>query len=152
MTVKISTALATAMMTGGSLKSLLDGGFIYIYSGPVPATADAAIDGGCVLLAKISDLGGATGLTFATPATNGVIQKTASETWQDTNINASGTMSFFRFCEGADTGSGAAGASDYRVQGTIGTDMSFDLYLPSPAVTAGNTITLNSFQIQQPTA
>ena len=40
---KISTALANHIAVSGSLKDALDGFVIRIYSGPEPATADAAI-------------------------------------------------------------------------------------------------------------
>ena len=40
MALKASTGLRNAMMTTGSLKSRLDLGFIKIYAGTVPATAD----------------------------------------------------------------------------------------------------------------
>jgi len=42
--LKASTGLRTKLLDTGSLKSILDGGVINIYSGPVPATADAALD------------------------------------------------------------------------------------------------------------
>lgn len=152
MAAKISSQFANAFLATDSLKTLLDLGFIYLYNGIIPATADAAIDGGSGLVGKVTvGNDGTTGLTFASTASNGVIQKDASDVWSTTAL-LSTTMTFFRFCVGADTGSGVSGAGNYRIQGTIGPDMSFDVYRPNPTVTSGDTITLNSFQIQLPLA
>ena len=45
MTIRISDALRTAKMVTGSLKSRLDGGFLYLYSGTQPASAEDAATG-----------------------------------------------------------------------------------------------------------
>lgn len=138
MSIKISTVLANQLASGGNLAASLSGGKLYVYGAPEPADADAAATG-ATLLATITNNGdGTTGLTFATPAANGVINKTAAEVWKclAANITA-GTAVFYRFCVGTDNGSAAAVAGNYRVQGTIGTDMSADLVLPSTALTTG---------------
>lgn len=141
--ILLSTQLENAVLATGSYKSLLDTGKLYIYSGPVPASADDAVDGSCVLLCTVSN--GGTGVTFDGAPVNGVLSKTAAETWSGTNA-ASGTPSFYRFCVGADTGSGASGAGNYRVQGTIGANSSYDLF-PGGDLTSGNTYTLDTFQL-----
>ena len=72
--MKMSTALKTALLGTGSLDSVLSGFFIYIFKGPVPATADQPLDTGAshTQLAVISKDGAAVGagsvLTFATAA------------------------------------------------------------------------------------
>lgn len=142
--IRFSTALANALLATGSLKSLIDGGKLYVYSGPVPATGGEAIDGACVLLATVSN--GGTGVTFDGSPANGVLKKTTAETWSAT-VAASGDAAFYRLCVGSDTGSAAEAAGDYRVQGSIGTDASFDLELAAVALTSGNTLTLDSFQL-----
>lgn len=144
----LSTQLANALLATGSLKSLLDGGKIYLYSGPVPATADEAVDASSVLLDTITAAAGA-GLTFDGAPANGVLKKTAAEVWSGVAA-ASGQAAFFRYCVGADDGSAAAGAGNYRVQGTIGIDASFDMVFSSTTVTSGDTKTLNTFQLQLP--
>lgn len=143
--IHFSTVLSNALLATGSLKSLIDGGKIYVYSGPVPATADAAVDVSSVLLATITAAAGA-GVTFNGAPANGVLQKTAAETWSG-NVATTGTASFYRLCVGADTGSAAAAAGNYRVQGSIGTDASFDLQVTSTALTAGNAQPINSYQL-----
>lgn len=143
--IHFSTVLSNALLATGSLKSLIDGGKIYVYSGPVPATADAAVDASSVLLATITAAAGA-GVTFNGAPANGVLQKTAAETWSG-NVATTGVASFYRLCVGADNGSAAASAGNYRVQGSIGTDASFDLQVTSTALTSGNAQPINSYQL-----
>ncbi|WP_333676741.1 hypothetical protein [Dyella sp.] len=146
-----STALSNGSFTTGSVKSQLDGGFLYIFStnaGTIPASADAAVDASAVLLCKISLTGGATGLTFATPAVNGVLSKTASEAWKGTNA-ASGNAAFWRFCaNSADDGTTADTTFIYpRVQGTCGVDSSAEMILPSVALVSGAEQDINLFNL-----
>lgn len=144
-----STALANYIATTGSLKAALDGGFLRLFSGPVPATADAAIDGSSVELCLISNNNtGTTGLTFATPATGGILTKTSSETWSGT-VEATGTATFWRFCQAGDNGAAAdTTAAHVRLQGTIGTTVASEGVLTSVALTAGNLQTIDLFQVQ----
>jgi hypothetical protein len=148
MTIRFGTTLANALLVTGSLKSLIDAGHIHFFSGPVPATADEAVNGSSVDLLTIDN--GGTGVTFATPAVNGVLSKTAAETWSGT-IGTTGVASFFRFCVGSDTGSGVAGAGNYRVQGTVGTDISADLLVATTNFVSGASITLSNGQLALPT-
>lgn len=146
--IHLSSQIADALLATGSLKSLLDTGKIYIYSGPVPSTADEAVDVSCVLLDTITAAAGA-GLTFDGAPVNGVLKKTAAETWSGV-AGATGTASFWRFCVGTDNGSALSAAGNYRVQGTVGTDASYDMVLTTAAITSGDTKTLNTFQLQLP--
>ena len=102
MSLKTSTALRNYMLLTGSLKGALDGGFIKIYSGTVPADADQSL-GSAVLLCTITKNGdGTTGLTLNTSVANGAITKFA-ETWSGTNV-ATGTATFWRFVKTGDAG------------------------------------------------
>lgn len=157
MSLKISTALANALAGTNDLATLLNGGKLYIYSAPSgePASADAAKGSSDALLATVTESGdGTTGLTLATPAANGVIQKTSSEVWKTLAANiTAGTAAYYRHCVGSDTGSAAAGASDYRVQGSIGVDMSSDLTVPSTSLSTGADFgPITSFGYQFPLA
>jgi hypothetical protein len=145
--IHFSTVLSNALLATGSLKSLIDGSKIYVYSGPVPADGNVAIDGSCVLLATISNAGA--GVTFNGAPANGVLQKTAAETWSGT-CAATGVASFYRTGVGADTGSGVAGAGNYRVQGTIGTDASFDLVFATTSLVATQPQPINTYQLILP--
>lgn len=142
-----STGLANYIATTGSLKAALDGGFLLLFSGPVPATADEAVDASSVMLCKISVGGnGTTGLTFATPASGGILSKTASETWQGT-VAATGTATFWRFCAAGDAGM-AASSTIARLQGTVGTTVASEGVLSSVDLVSGNTQDIGLFQVQ----
>lgn len=154
MSLKISTPLANELLGGGDLATALSGGKIYVYSGPEPASADAAATGATKLASVTKDGDGSTGLTFATPASSGVIQKTPAEVWKclAAGITA-GDAAFYRYCVGSDDGSAAAGASDYRLQGSIGTNMAFDLIVPGVSLSTGADFgPIDSFAVQQPLA
>ena len=147
MTLKASTGVRTGILTAGSLKSLLDTGKIYIYSGAAPPTADDAI-GAAVLLVTISLASGATGLTFATPAVAGVLSKTPGENWNGV-IATSGTAAFFRWKMTGDTD--AVSLSAVRLQGTVAA-AGGDLNLTSTTLVATTSQGVDFFQIGQPTA
>lgn len=53
MALKTSTGLRNGVLSGGSLKSRLDGGRINIYAGTPPATADDAVGAATLLLSLI---------------------------------------------------------------------------------------------------
>lgn len=138
MATSISLALRNAVLQGSSVKEQLDGGFIYVYAGTVPATADTALDMATVhtQLVKItSDAvpvdNGSTGLNWESAAVNGALPKETTETWAG-KINFVGkdaaqagvaplTATFFRICAAADNGQAAGGGSTPRIQGTINT-------------------------------
>lgn len=149
----LTTNIANAMMVTGSLRSLINGGFIYCYTGPVPETADEAVDGSSALAFKMSvDDDGSTGLTFEASATNGVLRATSSELWKGHNATGSSkTITFFRFCVGSDTGDDVAGVSDYRLQGTIGTDMTYDMWLTNVTYADTAALELDDAQFTLPT-
>lgn len=125
--MKTSTALKNYRLATGSTKAALDAGFCYVFTGPVPASADDALDmvNDHTQIVKISLSGGATGLTFGA-ASNGALPKTSSETWEGTitfdgadDEAANLTPTFLRFCEATDTGRGAA-TTEKRIQATCG--------------------------------
>lgn len=148
MSMKFGVTLANALLVTGSLQSLLAAGHIRFFSGPVPATADEAIGGSNAALLTVDNAG--IGVTFQNTAANGVISKTAAETWSGT-IGTGGTSSFFRYCVGADTGAAAAAAGNYRVQGVVGTDITADLLVATTNFVAGQVITLSNGQLALPT-
>ena len=115
MTIRSSTGLRNILLGSGSLKSTFDAGSeIRVYSGPVPADADASI-GAAVLLVPIKN--GGAGLTFDSAPVAGVLVKNPSETWSGTNV-AGGTPSFYRHVLTGDDG--AASTSAPRYQGSVG--------------------------------
>lgn len=144
---KKSTGLASHLAVTGSLKSALDGGFLFWFSGPEPASADDAIDGSSVkLLTVTKDGDGVTGLTFEAAAADGILTKTAAEAWSGV-FAASGAATFYRYCEAGDAGT-AASTTAKRVQGPIGTTVASEGVVPSTDVVSGNTQSIDLFQIQ----
>lgn len=174
MAIKISNALAEDMLDGSPLDDQLNAGFISIYAGTVPATADAALDttvttGVHTLLCKIASDAvpvddGATGLNFTAVAASRAIVKAAAEAWagkvhflgKDQAQAGVGplTATFYRFHKAADTtgefGASAIGtASTPRIQGTVGVSGA-DLNLTSVALSDNgtNTVGIASYEVR----
>lgn len=132
--IKVSTGLRNKVLDTGSLRSRLNLGFICIYSGAEPATADAAVTG--TLLCTISVSGGGTGLSFDAAAANGVLAKSA-EVWSGA-IVATGVAGYYRFAAAGDTG--AASTTEERIQGSVGL-AGADLNLTSTSLTTNASLT-----------
>jgi hypothetical protein len=169
MTTSVSVALRNALLEGSSVKEQLDGGFIYVYAGPVPADADAALDmtNDHTQLVKIAADAtpvdsGVTGLTYGT-AVNGALPKTSAETWAGV-VNFVGkdaaqagvgplTATFFRACAAADNGQAAGSTTTPRIQGSINT-AGADLNVSSTSLSDDGTATFGiaSAEVRQPAA
>lgn len=141
MAIQRSEAVADGLLT--ELSDQLDLAFIYIFSGPVPATPDEALDMGSdhTLLVVIGNGGDSTGITWGSPS-GGILPKNSGEDWEGTadftGAN-SGTSpqapTFFRICSAGDNGQGAGSGSTYRIQGTVGGPGSgADLILPASTI------------------
>ena len=166
MTVKVSLALANAVLGAGSVKSQLDNGFIYIFAGAEPANADTVLDmvGTHTLLAKIAADAvpvdaGVTGLTFAASASNRALVKNAGETWA-AKVHFTGkdaaqagvsalTATFYRFCAAGDNGQVVGTTLTPRVQGSVGLSGA-DLNLSNVALFDNNTNTvgINAYELR----
>lgn len=145
MTVQYSTGLSAHIAVTGSKKAALDGGFLQYFSGPVPASADAATDASSAMLAKFTNADdGFTGLTFEGTAADGVLTKAAAEAWKST-VAVNGEATFFRFTDSADDGTSAS-TSAKRIQGTLGTTAASDAQIVTTALTAAAVITVDIFQ------
>lgn len=140
--MKLSTGLRNGLLSGDSLKALLDGGELRIYAGTTPADADAAI-GSATLLVTITN--GGSGITFSA-ASGGVMQKNSGETWSGTNA-ATGTAAFYRHVLTSDDGS--ASSTAVRLQGSVGL-AGADMNLSSVSLTNGATQTINFYSISMP--
>ena len=153
MAYQISTGLrnillgsaAAASATSASLSTAMNLGFLMIYAGSVPASADAAL-GGATLLCQVSNASGATGLTLDAPA-SGVIPKNSSEVWSGVNV-ATGTAAFFRWVAAGDDGT--LSTTQARIQGLVGT-LGSDMNLSSVSLTSGATQTIDTFNWTLPT-
>lgn len=146
MAIKSSTGLADYLLVTGSLKGALDSGFIMVYTGSEPATADDAVTG--TMIWKIGVGGSSTGLTWdATPVSRALVKPSAA-TWSGTT--SSGTAGYFRVVGASDTG--VSSTTQPRIQGGVGmvAGTSTDLYVSDTAFTAG-TKSLAAFSVALPT-
>lgn len=144
MAYKTSTGLRTAMLGTSSLSAALAGGFIHIYSGPEPASADVAVSGD--LLCTISLNGDGTGFTLGT-ATGGSIAKAPGDVLSGTIIT-SGTAGYYRHVGPADDGT--LSTSQPRIQGRVSTTGA-EMNLSNIALLSGETQTVDYYTISLPT-
>lgn len=141
MSFKATTEALDSMLS--MLKSDLDGGTIYVFAGPLPADAGAALDMSQHTQVAVITADG-NGVTFAPPEF-GVLSKDPNETWdglvefegaQDGETSLSPT--FFRLCPSGDDGRSETSAP--RLQGTAGgPSSSADMKLTGMTVTANGT-------------
>lgn len=131
---------AQASRAADAVTARCNNGFLRVYSGTVPATADAALAGN-TLLAELTF-----GATAFGAASNGVA--TANAIGQDASNNASGLATFFRTFESDGT--------TVVFQGTVaGTGADLNVTLngsPDANVVAGGTFSVSSLTYTQPTA
>lgn len=137
----------TSEVALGAIKTALDGGRMYWFSGAVPASAAAALDmvtehTQLVMMTESGD--GTTGLTFATPSGTSML-KASAEVWRGLiafdgaeDSETTLTATFYRFCAAGDNGQAAA--TGPRLQGTIGPAGS-DVPMASAALTANGSNT-----------
>ena len=137
----MSTGLQTYITLTGSLRAALASCLVKVYSGAVPASADAAL-GSAVLLDTYSAGSGGSGGTPGTwdaTMVSGALVKTTTETWKDASSGpvATGAASFMRIVLAADDGT--ASTSQIRVQLTTGT-------VAADALLSNTTYTANASQ------
>ena len=144
--MKYSTGLRNHLLSSGSLRAALNSGFINIYSGTAPASANDAVPGGATLLVTISADGAGGGLTFESAAAAALLQKSSSQVWKGTVANA-GLATWFRFVTASDTG--AESTSELRVQGTVGV-AGTDMQITNPNLAASAEQKVDYFSVFQP--
>ena len=145
MTIKASTGLRDGALGDSSIKDLLDLGFIDIYAGAVPATADADVTGH-TKLCRISFNSTGDGLEMDPPS-GGIMSKPSGDVWSGTNL-ATGTATFYRHVGASDTG--ALSTTEPRLQGTIGV-AGADINLASVALVAASLQPIDTYHIVFPT-
>ena len=144
---KFSSGLRSAMLSQGSLKSLIDGHVLRIYEGEVPISADSAL-GNAVLLMELTVDGGGGGFTFAAGPGDVTLRQTVGERWETLSVTASGAMSFFRLVRPNDSGSNDSGS--LRIQGSIGRSFGHDMAVSTLNTLVGQPWLLNSFYAEFP--
>lgn len=144
--MKASSGLRAHMMATGSFKAGMDGSYLKIYSGVPPSSPDNAVPGTATLLCVVTVDGGATGVTFETTTTAGMLLKAAGETWEGTN-GATGTATWFRLAPPADGGESSTSA--LRVQGTVA-QAGADLNITNPDLVTGAPQAVDYFSVLLP--
>lgn len=142
MALNLSTGLMNKLLDTGSFKSIFALCFIDIYTGARPSSANDAVPGGAVLLARISKDGGVTGLSWDTAAAAGALLKKQDETWQEDACLATGVAGWFRIWEATDTPGGAS-STKARADGTCGVSGA-DLNLSTVNLAVGVPLTLGN--------
>lgn len=149
MPVSASTGLRNAVLTSGSLKSIMEasnGMELLLYGGTPPADANAAI-GSATLLCRITDNDTGAGLEFESAAIGGVLTKDESQVWSG-EVLASGTAAFYRLV--ADGDDGEASTTQPRLQGSVGI-AGADLNLSSVSLVESALQPINFFNVVLPT-
>lgn len=150
MTIKLSTGLRNLMAASNGISGAFADGVIYIYSGPQPATADAAVSG--TLLGIVTKDAGAfvfgtatNGLTWGAAAA-GVVAKSA-DNWQFNGLDA-GTAGWFRLM-GNPIDNLALSTTLPRVDGSIGVTGA-DLNMSNIAIALAAPNTIDAFALTVP--
>jgi hypothetical protein len=123
-------ANVTVNAEADALARLLDNGYLRLYSGTQPATADTALSGN-TLLAELRFAA-----TSAAAASAGVL--TFSAITSDTSADATGTAAFYRALKSDGT--------SVVMDGSVGTS-SADLVLNSTAIQSGAQVDVTSFAV-----
>ena len=143
MALRLSTGLRQALITTDDFKSLMDGGFLDIYSGSQPTNADA-IETGTLLCSITTGTAGTAGITFGTAA-SGILPKSA-DGWQGTVLVA-GVAGWARlYGPGKTTGTNGTA---YRMDMNAGLSGA-DLVLSHTNLVADTIQTVKTFSITQP--
>lgn len=154
--MKASTGLRNIMLRSAGFAETMEltGMFLLIYSGAIPATADAAAEADNLLCALSNNSTGTT-LTFETSPVSGTLSKLASQTWSGV-CSATGTATYFRLVGGYSSAADAAIAMDSSstttrcIQGTVGVSGA-DLNLTSTSLVSTTTQAIDYFVVSFPT-
>ncbi|KJR41487.1 Carbohydrate-binding, CenC-like domain protein [Candidatus Magnetoovum chiemensis] len=128
----------------GSLQEIFHKGFIKIYSGSQPSSADNSVSSS-TLLCTIYSNGTSEGLTFDDSA-DGTMNKKTGETWSGTAV-ASSTAGWFRLVTSSDSGNSSI--VEERIDGSVATSGA-QLNMSSTSITEGAVQTISTFQITVP--
>ncbi len=126
-----------------SLQEIFHKGFIKLYSGSQPATANDAPTG--TLLCTVYSDGSAAGLSFG-DASSGVLAKTVGETWSGTAVGT-GTAGWFRLVAPSDTA--ASSTTEERLDGAVATSGA-QLNMSSTSIVTSAVQTISTFSITMP--
>ena len=144
MALKLSTGLRTALAGTVGLKSILNGGFLDIYSGGQPAHPDYAETGTFLVRITLGSSAGV-GLTFGTAA-SGALPKSA-DVWSGV-VSVAGVAGYFRLY--GTGGTSGSSATERRIDGNVGVSGSGDLVISNSSIVLSATQTVDSFTLTVP--
>ena len=141
-----------AVCKGGSLKDIMKDGKILVYSGSQPSSPDAAVTSTLLLTITVGSgawVAGAfgSGLEFEDGPLDGVVEKSASETWSGV-ASASGTAGWFMFVANG-TDALALSTTLPRISGSIGISGA-DLNIGNASIVTTRTYTIDEFSFTLP--
>lgn len=148
MAIRLSTGLRTGLCGTWGIKEILNGGWINIYTGGQPASANYAETGS--LLATISTTSGTSatdGIQFGTAA-SGELPKAAGA-WSGLVLTPGGVAGYFRLYDVNHT-TGTSGTA-VRMDGNIGVSGS-DMVLSNTSLVTGATLTIDQATFTEPAA
>jgi hypothetical protein len=148
MAVRLSTGIRNKLLDGytgtGGLKSILVGGFLDIYTGSQPVSADYVETGSkLVRISSTSGTAASDGLRFGTAAT-GTLPLTVP-VWSGKVILA-GVAGWARFY--GTGGTSGTSATENRIDMSVGVSGA-DLNLSHTSLTLDSTLTINTFSITE---
>jgi hypothetical protein len=150
MSLRLSDKIRNLMLDGGAsggIKAGLNAGFINIYTGSQPSSANTGATG--TLLGTVTVNGdGSTGLGFDASVA-GVLSKAAAQTWKFVGL-AAGIAGWYRLYAPGDTVT-ATDATKARVDGAIGTSGA-ELNLSNIVIAVSQVNTVDAFTITMPAA
>lgn len=141
--LSFSTGFRNALIDGGILTAF-DNGFLDIFSGTIPADADATEGAGTLLASIVLPVTDA----FVNAAVAGSLSKDTG-TWEDTAANAGGTAAWCRLYANAHTT--GASTTAVRVDGDVTlSGGGGDLILSSLSIVLNDNIVADTFAISIP--
>jgi len=138
MALSVTQAVAQSMLT--ALEAAIDAGtaaVINIYSGTVPANADAALSGNT----QLAQLVCAASVFASKTDTGSAARGTFAAITADASADATGTATFFRIL--------TQNGGTVVAQGTVGTAAA-DLILNTVSITLGSTVSITSATLDVP--
>lgn len=140
--LSFSTGFRNALIDGGILTAF-DNGFLDIYSGTIPASADATEGAGTLLASVVLPAS-----AFAAAAASGAIAKDAGA-WTESSANAGGTAAWFRLYASAHTT--GASTTAVRIDGDVTlSGGGGDLILTTLTIVLADEITIDTFSLSIP--
>jgi len=147
MALRISTGLSNARLDGDDFKALMEGGFLDIFTGTQPASADYVETG--TKLCRISSTSGTAasdGLKFGTAGATAGVLPIGTPVWSGL-VLADGVAGWFRFYGTA--GTSGSSATEKRFDGLCGVGAG-ELRLSHTDLVKDTTLTIKTANVTEP--